>query len=306
MSSAAKLLHQAATQATILQFERATVLSLKTHSQFNEAWIRDVIAADPTILGLGDLVLKDKERMQPKAGRLDLLLQHSEENRRFEVELQLGSVDESHIIRTIEYWDLERKRYPQYDHTAVIIAEDITSRFLNVLNLFNGQIPIIALQMSALQLGNKLTLVFTKVLDETRFGLVEEDEGISAITDRAYWLEQKSNSECVGLVDKCLEWINEFTPGHTLTYNKHYIGLSFEGRTNNFVVFKPRKGQFADLRFEIKLPQTKESDVLLNKMSVDYAYAAAWGRYNFSMARTEVQKHKDILVNLFKQAYDKS
>jgi len=44
----------------------------------------------------------------------------------YEIEIQLGSTDESHIIRTIEYWDIERKRYPQYDHTAVIIAEDIT------------------------------------------------------------------------------------------------------------------------------------------------------------------------------------
>ena len=50
---------------------------------------------------------------------------------------------------TIEYWDLERKRYPQYEHTAVIVAEDITSRFLNVIQLFNGAIPLIALKMTA-------------------------------------------------------------------------------------------------------------------------------------------------------------
>ena len=29
--------------------------------------------------------------------------------RRYEVEIQLGRVDESHIIRTIEYWDIEKK-----------------------------------------------------------------------------------------------------------------------------------------------------------------------------------------------------
>jgi hypothetical protein len=64
-----------------------------------------------------------------------------------EVELQLGSTNETHIIRTIEYWDIECKRYPQYDHCAVIIAEEITSRFLNVISLFNGALPLIALQM---------------------------------------------------------------------------------------------------------------------------------------------------------------
>jgi hypothetical protein len=42
------------------------ILSLKNHSKFNEFWVRDIIANDPSILGLGDLVLKDKERIQPK------------------------------------------------------------------------------------------------------------------------------------------------------------------------------------------------------------------------------------------------
>ncbi|MFN2458218.1 MAG: hypothetical protein ABR502_08465, partial [Chitinophagaceae bacterium] len=124
---------------------------LLTHKQLNETWVQQVIADDPTILGLGDIILKDKERIHPKAGRLDILLQDVESKRRYEVEIQLGKVDESHIIRTIEYWDIERKRYPQYDHCAVIIAEDITSRFLSVIGLFNGYIPLIAIQMSAYQ-----------------------------------------------------------------------------------------------------------------------------------------------------------
>ena len=68
----------------------------------------------PALLNLGDLVVKDKERRQPHAGRLDLLLQDADTDRRYEVELQLGRTDESHVVRTIEYWDIERRRYPQY------------------------------------------------------------------------------------------------------------------------------------------------------------------------------------------------
>lgn len=89
---------------------------------------------DPSLLGLGELVVKDKERIQPRAGRLDFLLQDPETNRRYEVEVQLGKTDEAHIIRSLEYWDIERKRYPQYEHTAVIVAEDITSRYPNIVN----------------------------------------------------------------------------------------------------------------------------------------------------------------------------
>lgn len=83
-----------------VKFER---VSLKNHPEFNEQWVQDKIAEDPSILGLGDVILKDKERIQPRAGRLDILFQDAELNRRYEVEIQLGSTDESHIIRTIEY-----------------------------------------------------------------------------------------------------------------------------------------------------------------------------------------------------------
>ena len=152
------------------RFER---VSIKNHQELNEKWVQDRIAEDPQILGLGDIILKDRERLQPRAGRLDLLFQDADSSHRYEVEIQLGNTDESHIIRTIEYWDIERKRYPQYDHTAVIVAEDITSRFLNVISLFNGMIPLMAIQMNALKLGNNIGLAFTTVLDQVSFGLVD-------------------------------------------------------------------------------------------------------------------------------------
>ena len=139
-----------------LKYMKPERIWLKDHPELNERWLQDRIGEDPAILGLGDLVLKDRERPQPHAGRLDLLLQDAETNKRYEVEVQLGKTDEAHIIRTIEYWDIERKRYPQYDHTAVIVAEDITSRFLNVMSLFNGSIPLVAIQLSAIRLGDSV------------------------------------------------------------------------------------------------------------------------------------------------------
>jgi hypothetical protein len=162
-------------------------LSLKLHPELDEKWVQQLIATDPSVLGLGELVLRDKERAQPRAGRLDLLLQDPDTKRRYEVEVQLGPTDEAHIIRTIEYWDIEKKRYPQYDHCAVLVAEDITSRFLNVIALFNGTIPLIALQLQALKIGEHITLIFTKVMDELSRGVVDEDEDAEAApADRSY------------------------------------------------------------------------------------------------------------------------
>src|SRR5215213_425861 len=162
-------------------------ISLRSSDKFNERWVQDRIVDDPSILGLGDLVVKDKERIQVKAGRLDLLLQDPETLKRYEVEIQLGATDESHIVRTIEYWDIERKRYPQYEHVAVIVAEDITSRFLNVIQLFNGAVPVIALKMTAYKVGDQTALTFVKVLDERTYGLVDEDEPVTELTDRHDW-----------------------------------------------------------------------------------------------------------------------
>jgi hypothetical protein len=81
---------------------------LRTHPELSEKWVQDLISRDTQILGLGDLVLLQQERIQPSGGRLDLLLQDPNTKRRYEVKLQLGAVDESHIIGTIEYWDKMR------------------------------------------------------------------------------------------------------------------------------------------------------------------------------------------------------
>lgn len=161
-------------------YAKANVISLRDHRQFNEAWVKERIIADLSILGLGNnLAVRAVEKIQPKAGRLDLLLSDGVEGIRYEVELMVGEVDPSHIIRTLEYWDIERKRYPDVSHIAVLIAEKITGRFLNVISLFNGAIPFIAIQMTALVLGDHVTLQFTKVLDVIERG--EDDAEIDRL-----------------------------------------------------------------------------------------------------------------------------
>jgi len=248
------------------------------------------------------LILKDKERSQPRAGRLDLLLQDAESNRRYEVEIQLGSTDESHIIRTIEYWDIERKRYPQYEHSAVIVAEDITARFLNVINLFNGHIPLIAIQMNALKFGDQVSLVFTTVMDQLALGLAEEDEETQAVTDRNYWETERGTKSTVAMADELLNLIKSFDPKLELKYNKFYIGLATDGRPNNFIVLRPRKHV---INVDVKLPQSPETDQLFEQAGLDVMdYDKRWGNYRFRLSQTEIKQHAELLTKLFKRAYD--
>lgn len=204
----------------------------------DEKWLQERITEDPSIVGLGDVTIIERERIQPTGGRLDFLMSDPEEGIRYAVEVMLGRLDESHIIRTIEYWDIERTRFPQLEHRAVIVAEEITNRFFNIISLLNRAVPIIAIQMNALQVGDQFVLSFTKVLDVADlFG--EDESAPGEQVDRAHW-EKRTNPASLGVVDKMIALLSaagKSTP--RVTYNKHHIALGTSGR--NFAWFHPRK-----------------------------------------------------------------
>lgn len=282
-----------------MKFVRPDRIWMKQHAELNEKWVQDRIADDPSILGLGDLVLKDRERRQPNAGRLDLLLQDRDTDRRYELELQLGRTDESHIIRTIEYWDIERRRYPQYDHCAVIVAEDITTRFLNVINLFNSAVPIIAIQMAALGVGDQVALVFNTVLNELSRGLEEEDDETLEAVDRAYW-ETRVGKDVLGMADQLLGVLRQWDSTLEMKYNKYSIVLASDGIVDKFVSFRPKR-QF--IRVEAKLPQAEETDAQLEEAGLDLM-PYKWGKYRVRLSRADLVKQETVIADLLKRALD--
>ncbi len=283
-----------------MKYTKIKPISIKTHPELSESWVQDIIAEDPSVLGLGDIILRDRERVQPRAGRLDLLFQDSDTSKRYEVEIQLGQVDESHIIRTIEYWDIERKRYPQYEHCAVIIAEDITSRFLNILGLFNGTIPLIAIQMTAIETESGVGLHFTKVLDEINLGMPDEDEEISEPTDRNYWESKRSNKKIVSLVDRIFEIVKEIDASLELKYNKYYIGLASGGIAKNFALCKPKK-KF--MRLEIKLKKNEELTNKLEESGLSLMDYTRWGRYRVNLKEEDITENIELIKELLEMAY---
>lgn len=276
-------------------------VSVKTEPGLSEKWIQDQIIEDPSILGLGELEFKAKEKTQPTGGRLDLLLQEPESLKRYELELQLGATDETHIIRTIEYWDIERKRYPQYEHAAVIVAEEITGRFLNVIHLFNGSIPLIALKMTVYKVGEAYALTFVRVLDEMSYGREEEDDAAAEVTDRSYW-ERKGTKDTLILTDKLHEYIRQLEPSIVLRYNKHYIGLGINGVPVNFVDFVPKKGHVI---VNFKIEKSEEVDNLLENSELDkLKYDAYWKRYRIKFSCAPTPTQIGPLMDMIKRARD--
>lgn len=285
-----------------MEYVKPRRLSLRADPLLTEKWVQARIAEDPSILGLGELDVKDQERMQPRAGRLDMLLFDPETNTRYELELQLGATDEAHIIRTIEYWDIERKRYPQYDHVAVIVAEEITARFFNVINLFNGFIPLIAIQMNALEVNDALALLFTTVLDWMPLGLDEEDEAGEEPRDRNYW-EAKGSALTLELTDQFLELVREIEPDVSLKYNKNYVGLARNGIATNFITFRPRRHHVI---VEFKVPSSEELTQRLEESGIGLlTYSARWGRYKLRIEPEDLSKNRGLLVELAQQARER-
>jgi hypothetical protein len=282
-----------------MDFVKSEQVSLKNSKDHSEKWLQKQLAEHPEILGLGSITLRDAERVQLNGGRLDLMFDDDSAKVRYKVELQLGATDETHIIRTLEYWDNERSRNPHIDHIAVIVAEDITSRFLNVISLFNKSVPIIAIQLNALKVNGALTLHAVKVLDISHTVGWEDDNSASA-TDRAYWTK-KSTPKSVEFADKVLELIQGATQDPTLElkYNKHYIGLAHSGVANNFVTMKPRR---SGMVIQFKIQRTDELTKAIEEKLEFQSYDVQFGLYNVSLSEQDFTKNKEFIATLFRKA----
>ncbi|MCY4653888.1 MAG: hypothetical protein OXC95_12075 [Dehalococcoidia bacterium] len=278
-------------------------VGLKNHPDINEKWLQERLIENPDLLGLdGELEVRDSERGQPSGGRLDLLLADIESGIRYEVEIQLGDLDESHIIRTIEYWDIERRRYPQYEHIAVIVAEEVTGRFHNVISLLNsnGSIPLIAIQIKGVEVNGAFTLVATRVVDLIRLGTDEEDDAGEPV-DRSSW-EAKASLDSLKIMDCLVEMVREVEPDVIPQYNKRNIGLEYNGQDKNFVRFVPRKkGNYVVTQF--KIPQNEETTALLQESDLDILkYSSV--RYRVRIFQRDLHDARDVLLELIRTARD--
>ena len=260
-----------------------------------------MIEKDPSILNLGDLAVIERERKQSSGGRIDFLMYNPDDGVRYEVELMLGTVDESHIIRTIEYWDIERKRFPSLEHRAVIVAEQITNRFFNIISLLNQSIPLIAIQLNAFIIESNLCLNFVKVLDINEPG-DEELQGTSEIVNREYW-EQKVNKKSLQVLDEIVVVLKDTIPDLRITYNKNHIAMGSEGGVN-FSWFHPRKG--THIHFDVKIDNDviKEWNEKLEESGIENMIRSNGTNISAKITSKELSSTKDLISELFNKAYE--
>ncbi|MGA3114457.1 MAG: hypothetical protein ABSF90_08500 [Syntrophobacteraceae bacterium] len=251
----------------------------------NEFWLRDKIYDDPTILGLGNLQAVTKEKVQPQGGRLDLLLKNPEDDSMYEVEIQLGPTDESHIIRTIEYWESEKKRWPRRSHTAVLIAESITNRFFNVVNLLSQAVPIIGIQANIVQVADVQGLHFTKIIDSYE----EPDEETQPAYDEKHWIKQYPSAlDCARWYRETLEKLYGDIP---IRYFETYISLTVAGKARVWIDGRKSKRAY----IQIKPSEETFAEVVEDLNSKDFGFSTGQNEYiNVNTDFSELQDKASI------------
>ena len=285
----------------LTNYVEAQTFYLKTTPQISEKTIQDLIVNKPSILGIGDYYALDRERIQFRGGRLDILLKSVEEsNKRICTEIQLGVLDESHLLRAWEYYLSEKQQYPQYDVSAVLVCEEVSDRMLPVVrDLFSNK-PLTILLMTAFSFGNNWTLNFKEYFNGVPLGLDEEDEEVYEKADRKYWTEKKGNS--IGIVDDMLKLIQKVAPDYNLNYLKGYINLTNQVGSNNFVRFIPNN---KDITVCFRLDETETSQSIIDSGTFTFIQYKKKS-YRIKINKSKIEENKEKLIELINLAYNQN
>ena len=269
---------------------------------YTESWLQEQIEKDPSILALGELELVKREKIQSSGGRLHFQLTDPEDNSMYEVEVMLGATDESHIIRAIEYWDLEKRRLPQRQHRAVLVAEKITRRFFNVIQLLSLNIPMIAVQVSIVEADGRRMLHFSKVLDVYEEPDVVTTSPTEGSSEEAW---QEDGAWTVDCAKTLLAIVGPTFSGLGLNFLKYYVSL----RVGNTIYFwlKRRSGGQSLIHFWLDETSWGEAQKLLDSQGLQYDRKQTTGRIfgNAELVKANPDFFKK-LGELVKQAYKRS
>jgi len=257
----------------------------------DEYWLQDIIYSNPEKLGLGKLVAVRKEKKQSSGGRLDILLKDPNDNTMYEIEVMLGETDPSHIIRSIEYWDNEKRRYPQRQHFAVLIAESFDRRYFNVIQLLSLNVPMIAIQADLLEVGNEKVLNFTKILDV--YVEAEEEEEASPVTEKT-WREKAPWT--LELAKLYFNLIKDEEKDIDFKYTQSYISIVVNGKNN--YKFDKRTKPNSVIWFPVKEDEKME---VVKKLLDDNKFVYGENKYkelNFTFDKSILNKNKELLFKL--------
>lgn len=182
----------------------------------------------------------------------------------YEAEIMLGEADEIFIIRMIEYWDNEKRKWPQRQHYAVLVAETITRIFL-CDPAFQPFDSVYCLQVSIIAAGDQKLFHFSKVLDTYE----EPEEGggnLYEIYDENFW--RNKSPWTIETAKSLLDIVRPVFGNASLKYVKNYIAI--EVNNNNYMWFHGRSGNKSLLGFWISELRSSQAEGTLESNNISY------------------------------------
>jgi hypothetical protein len=258
----------------------------------DEYWLQDIIYDNPKVLTLGNLVPVNKEKKQSSGGRLDILLKDPEQNSMYEVEVMLGETDPSHIIRSIEYWDNEKRKYPQRQHFCVLVAEKFDRRYFNVIQIMSLNIPMIAVQADLIEVNGQHILNFSKILDI--YIEPEENEEDTKVVNESTWTNDAS--WVTESTKDLFEILKEETDKINIRYTQSYVSINVDGK-NAYWLNKRTKPTTA-LFFSVK---DEEKADAITKLLEKAEFGFTYNRYKEFMLNVDssiIKKNSKLFIEI--------
>jgi hypothetical protein len=198
---------------------------------YDERWLQDWLAADPSRLGLGDVAIIDQEQAQGH-GLLDLLALDRGSDTYYSIEVQLGEIDGSHSFRVFDYWARNRIRIPGKTHVAVLMAESANGRFRPALEALAETVPLVVIELRCWQ-GDGEALLIPDIVVANR-SLDLSDTPAAATADErteADW-RQDASDEAWAFKEAFVAWVTENLGPVRVDYKpKSYVGVRVGRRT---------------------------------------------------------------------------
>lgn len=223
------------------RISRAEEINMRSHSEYNEAWLERQLIPDLSLLGLGSLKILSSQRSQKNGGRLDVIAEDRANESLYVIEFMLGQLDAGHLVRVLDYWLREKQRntHPDWDVIPVVVAEDVRdSRYYNVAQYLSTRLPLVAVEMTALRVGKRLILNCARLLDG-RDQLDAEAPDVESGDPKTEWKE-KLTPECLRAILKIETVLRKIDSKLRLNWRQGFVGILAGNKVANFVYLVPK------------------------------------------------------------------
>lgn len=276
-----------------------------------EKRIQKEIEQESELLGLGKMTLEAREKRQIN-GRLDLQFKGCDDSKtRYEVELQLGKLNNDHLLRCVHYWNHERRKCPQFKHYAVIVAEEIPEYMLEAIMLF--KVPIIAIKISIDQSSGKIAAakrLDLPIYDWTIVESQEEAEIDEYITpyDMAY-LETKWSEVSRKVLNEIYKLAIEVNPETEINITKNYVGFTdcnlysymFVRNKDDSLILELVLDESPDIKNKIQ-----EAGLIFKNPGNPYTkHEKKRGHYDIQISMEDINEKEKEIKELIEMAYEK-